>query len=563
MGAPPESPSDEQILDYLRALERRIARIESHLELEASPRNEEIVPSSALTIASDDDEELELRLGQNWFAKAGIVGLSLGIAFLLTLPYNNLSPFLPSLFGYVIVGGIFFLSRSWKESFQQVSRYLLGGGLLLLYFTTLRLFYFTPAPALSNISVELALLLVVVAVNLYVAVRRESIYLAALNLTLGYLTALIGGQTYFVLALLTVLSIAASYLSVKHHWNALLTFCIFFTYLTHFTWSANNPFSGNTLQFGLSPQIHLAFVLLYAAIFAAAVILRRKDGPESGTVIVNSALNGVGGFGLFALSTLAGSNINIVAWQAGASVLFLSLAVIHWIREKSVYSTFVYAMIGYASLSAAIVAQFSMPDFFVWLCWQSLLVVSTAVWFRSRFIVVANFVIYLIVFVAYLSSSTTVSSVSVSFGIVALLSARVLNWQRDKLALRTELMRNAYLASALLFLPYALYNSVPPHFVSVSWLILAALYYAASRVLKSRKYRWMALLTMSLTILYVLIVDLMAVDPVVRIISFLAVGSALLGISMIYSRKKRKAQSPGKEQAELQRQPTARGQEKE
>jgi hypothetical protein len=201
-------------------------------------------------------------------------------------------------------------------------------------------------------------------------------------------------------------------------------------------------------------------------------------------------------------------------------------------------------MIGYAALSAAIVAQFPMPDFFVWLCWQSLLVVSTAVWFRSRFIVVANFVIYLIIFIAFLSSAKTVSSVSVSFGIVALLSARVLNWQRDKLALRTELMRNAYLASALLFLPYALYNSVPPHLVSVSWLILAALYYSASRVLKSRKYRWMALLTMSLTILYLFIVDLTTVDPVVRIVSFLAVGSALLGISMIYSRKKKAVTKP-------------------
>lgn len=90
MGGSPESPSNEQILEYLRTLENRIARIESHLKLEASPRNEEIVTSSAPTIASDDDEELELRLGQNWFAKAGVVGLSLGIAFLLTLPHNNL-----------------------------------------------------------------------------------------------------------------------------------------------------------------------------------------------------------------------------------------------------------------------------------------------------------------------------------------------------------------------------------------------------------------------------------------------------------------------------------------
>jgi len=532
----PQNILFEQILELLRALENRIAQIESRLKIE-SPAVPE--PESAPTVAAEDNEELELQLGQNWFAKAGIVGLALGIAFLLTLPYRGFPPFLPSLLGYSLVGGIFFLSHFWKESFQQVSRYHLGGGLLLLYFTTLRLFYFTLAPAITNKSIELALLLLVVFGNLVVAFRRQSIYLAGFNLTLGFLTVLIGGEPWFVFAFLIFLSTSISYLTWRFQSNGLLTFGMILTYLTHFLWSANNPFFTNELQFGLAPEIHLGFILIYAVVFAAAMTLRKGTAQEGAGVILNSALNAFIGFGIFSLSTLASPSINIVTWQMLASIVFLGVATTFWIRERSVYSTFAYAMIGYAALSAAIVAQFRMPDSFIWLCWQSLLVVSTAVWFRSRFIVVANFIIYLIIFVAYLVSSSTISSVSVSFGIVALLSARVLNWHRDRLALRTELMRNAYLSSALLFLPYALYNSVPPHLVSVSWLILAALYYGTSRILNSRKYRWMALLTMSLTILYVFIVDLTTVDPVVRIISFLAVGSALLGISMIYSRKKK------------------------
>jgi hypothetical protein len=537
MGDSPQKSSQEQMLELLRSLEMRVARIESHLELESSKIPE---PETTPAVAAEDDEELELELGQNWFAKAGIVGLALGIAFLLTLPYSGFPSFLPSLLGYCLVGSIIFLSHYWKESFQQVSRYLLGGGLLLLYFTTLRLFHFTPAPALTDKSIELALLLVVVSGNLVVALGRESIYLAGFSLTLGFLTVLIGGQPLFVFALLTLLAATISYLTLRLQSHALLAFGASLTYLTHFLWAANNPFFTGELQIGLVPEIHLGFVLVYAAIFAATLTLRKDPAEEETGVILNSALNAFVGFGVFSLSTLSGPGIHIVAWQSAAAVLFLSIAIMFWVREKSVYSTFAYAMIGYAALSAAIVAQSQMPDYFVWLCWQSLLVVTTAVWFRSRFIVVANFVIYLIIFIAYLVSSSTVSTVSVSFGIVALLSARVLNWRREQLTLRTELMRNAYLASALLFLPYALYNSVPPHLVSVSWLILAALYYSASRILKSRKYRWMALLTMSLTILYVFIVDLTTVDPAVRIVSFLAVGSALLGISMIYSRKKRK-----------------------
>jgi hypothetical protein len=536
MGDLPQTPSLEQILDLLRSLETRIARIESHLELETVQAAE---PDVAPTVAVEDDEELELELGQNWFAKAGIVGLALGIAFLLTLPYNGFPSFLPSLLGYCLVGGIVLLSHYWKESFQQISRYLLGGALLLLYFTTLRLSYFTPIPAVSSATIELILLLLVVSINLVVSYRRQSMYLTGFSLSLGCLTALINGQPYVVLTILTLLAVKTSFVAWKFRWNALLAFGMFLIYLTHFIWTANNPFFGNPLQFGLSPQIHLAFILLYASIFALPILYRYKEIPEEFPIITNSAFNALLGFGLFALSTLVGTGFNIALWQLIASVVFLVIAVLFWIRERSVYATFIYSLIGYTAMSAAIVAQFPMPDFFVWLSWQSVIVVSTAVWFRSRFIVVANFMIYVIVFVAYLSSAATVGWVSVSFGIVALVSARILNWQKDKLALKTEHMRNAYLASALLFLPYALYNSVPPHFVSVSWLVLAALYYVAGRVLKSRKYRWMALLTMSLTILYVFIVDLTTVDPAVRIVSFIAVGSALLGISMIYSRKKR------------------------
>jgi len=540
MGESPENLSSEQVLQHLRELESRIARIEAHLEIPQSTSEELPESPSAPTIAAEDDEELELQVGQNWFAKAGIVGLALGIAFLLTLPYDSLPSYLPSLFGFVLVGGIFFLSRYWKESFEQISRYLLGGGLLLLYFATLRLSHFTSAPAITNPGIELALLLVVVAYNLSVSFRRKSIYLTASHLALGYLTALIGGQTFFVLAVLTALSVTVVFFTLKFRWNSLLATGIILTFMTHFLWTANNPFFGNTLQFGASPQIHLAFILLYTVIFTGAALFRSRDIPENFPVILNTVLTALFGYSLFGLSTLVAQGISIPAWHVAASALFLVLSIVFWIREHSVYATFVYAIIGYTALSAAIVAQFPQPDFFVWLCWQSIIVVSTAVWYRSRFIIVANFVIYLIVFIAYLSTAGAVGSVSVSFGIVALLSARILNWQRDRLELRTELMRNAYLASALLFLPYALYNSVAPHFVSVSWLILAAFYYVASRALRSRKYRWMALLTTLLTILYVFIVDLTTVDSVVRIVSFLVVGSVLLTISMIYSRKRQK-----------------------
>src|SRR3990172_6158036 len=325
MGESPENLSSEQVLQHLRELESRIARIEAHLEIPQSTPEELPESPSAPTIAAEDDEELELQVGQNWFAKAGIVGLALGIAFLLTLPYESLPSFLPSLFGYALVGGIVFLSHYWKESFQQISRYLLGGGLLLLYFATLRLSHFTSAPAITTPGIELTLLLAVVAYNLSVAFKRQSVYLTASHLALGYLTALIGGQTFFVLAVITALSVTVVFFTLKFRWNSLLATGIILTFMTHFLWTANNPFFGNTLQFGASPQIHLAFILLYTVIFTGAALFRSRDIPENFPVILNTVLTALFGYSLFGLSTLVAQGISIPAWHVAASAPFLLL----------------------------------------------------------------------------------------------------------------------------------------------------------------------------------------------------------------------------------------------
>ncbi len=179
MDQPSLSPDENEIRRYLKALDARIARIEAHLNIEqlgeAGEQEEKPVPSALPE--QEEEEELEFRIGQSWFAKAGIGVLAIGVAFLLTFPYQALPPFLPCLFGYIIVAVIAAVSYFWRNSFALVSRYLLGGAMLLLYFTTLRLHFFSPEPVLTAKAVLLGLLLAVVAVNLLISVRRKSVYL--------------------------------------------------------------------------------------------------------------------------------------------------------------------------------------------------------------------------------------------------------------------------------------------------------------------------------------------------------------------------------------------------
>lgn len=535
MEATTDNPGGKELLKKLEEIEERLSRLERHLELDPirSPGSQATEPAIS---EEEAEEKLELQLGQNWFAKVGIVLLALGVIFLLTFPYQGLPAALPSLVGYVLVGGIIGLSRYWRTSYELVSRYMLGGALLLLYFTTLRLSRFTADPAITSGTVQVVLLILVVGVNLVVAVRQKSRYLAGIHLALGYCTALLAGEAYALFALVSLFCALAVGLRIRFNWTGLPLIGISLAFLVHLLWATSNPQFGNRLQLVNSPEGNLFFLLLYAIIFGIGGLLARGE-EESTTDILAAIGNGIGFSSLLLLLTLTAFKAHTEAWHLAASAAFLGLSVAYWTRRHSKYVVFVYAMLGYGALSTAIIVQFRMPDYFIWLCWQSIIVLSTAVWFRSRSIVMGNFVIYVIVFVAYLITAATVSVVSIGFGIVALLSARILNWQRDRLELRTEMMRNAYLASALFVIPYALYHSMPPGFVSLSWLAVALGYYLISRLLNLRKYRWMALLTIALTILHVFLVDLVGINPTLRIVSFLVLGSALLVISMVYSKR--------------------------
>lgn len=541
-GIPPAEPASlERMLSLLKDLDQRVSAIELNLGLQQPAHRSLETSSSEEASMEESGDALETRVGENWFAKVGIIILALGVVFLLTFPYQHFPSYAPSLLGYVLVAGILLLSRFLQKEYGQVSSYLLGGGLLLLYFTTLRLSHFGAEPALTNAPLELVLLLCVVALNFAISVRRQSPFLTGLSFALSFLTALAGDAALSAPIVITATTLVVVYVNATYRWPWILTLGIVLTYLTHLLWSFNNPVFGNPVHLAVPSVLGILCVLVYAAVFAVGSLAERPAPEENLRSSTHAVLNGFGSFVLTVFLAFAIFKSSFAWWSLAASLLYLSLATAYWMRLKSRYATFIYAMLGYAALSAAIADLSVSPDVFVWLCWQSVLVLSTAVWFRSRFIVVANFFIFLSIFVIYLVLAGTVGIISVSFGIVALVSARILNWQKDRLELRTELMRNSYLACALFVLPYALYHVMPSGYVSLSWLCLALFYYLTSRLLhNNRKYRWMALLTTILTICYVFTFELVGINPALRIVSFLVLGTALLGVSMIYSRRRRK-----------------------
>ncbi|MCG3118754.1 MAG: hypothetical protein ALAOOOJD_01018 [bacterium] len=541
----PPSQAPTELEETLHRLEARLVRIETYLQLGPLPEtrvHEGSEAPMATPPASEEEKEaaLELKIGEFWLARVGIVALLAGTAFFIAYPLKILPPWLHSLIGYLAVAGLLVASRFWRTTYPFLARILFGGGMLLLYYATLRLHFFTAPPLLTNKAVALVLLLAVGTGHFYFARRRRSEFLTGMAVFLGYVTALMTDTTHLTLPLVALTAAVAVYFLIGYGFKTVGLLSVVWAYLTHLLWLLGNPLLGHPLQAVATHQYNLVYLFIYAAIFALPNLWRAENALPDATKILLPLLNGAGFFGVSFLVIIT----FFAAERAGLSFIisacFLALAILCWVWRDSRYATSFYACFGYLALSAAIFTRFTSPHYFIWLGWQSLLVISTAIWFRSKIVIVANTFIYLSIFLIYLISAPATAAVNASYALVALLSARLLNWKTERLALKTELMRNAYLASAFVIIPYGLYHAVPRNYVSLSWLGAAVFYFLMSLILKNKKYRWMAMLTILLTAIYVFAIDLARLEAGYRILSFLALGVVLLVISLLYARSHKK-----------------------
>jgi hypothetical protein len=534
-----EDSALKRILKSLQNIENRLSNVETKLQIEQEVVEDEAQSAQKVSKPVADDD-LEIRLGEYWIPKVAFVAFTIGMGFFLTFPLKGIPSGIPIVFGYLMTVVVLIASKFLKKSFAHFTGYAIGGSIIISYLTTLRLHFFGSEQFITSSGIEIFLLILVTAGSVIIAVKRRSVYLTALVLLLGYVTAMINSNSYLLFISLIFLSILIVYLTLRYSWRGLLIYGIVLTYFVHLLWFLNNPFFGNEMQIVTSPQANVLFILVYLFVFNLGSILRIDKEEEKFNVILSSFLNAAGGYGLFLIITLLNVTPSFGFFHFAAFLLSIIISIILWLRVSSRYSTFMYAMLAYTALSVAIIYTFSAPAFFIWLCWQSLLVVSTALWFRSKFIVLANFIIFIVVLIAYLVSQGSIGVESLSFGIVALVSARILNWQKERLELETEKMRTAYLLTSLLIIPYSFYHIFPSELVGISWVGLAMVYYLLSSILKNNKYRLMSLGTLLMTVVYLLVFGITSSETMYKIISFLLVAGVLIVISLIYSKRKSK-----------------------
>ena len=251
-------------------------------------------------------------------------------------------------------------------------------------------------------------------------------------------------------------------------------------------------------------------------------------------------LNGLGFSVIFTLMTLSFFSENYFIYFGLIAAFCIGYSI--WLKLRGTWKAVsaMYAIYSFVALSICIAGIYKFPLAFYLLAIQSLLVVSMALWFRSRFIVIMNTILFMSLLFAYLVTPDSVDTINFSFAVVALVTAMILNWKKKRLEIRTELIRNIYLFAGSAMVLYSLHNAVSAQFVTLSWALSALLFFLLSVLMHNKKYRWLAIITMLVTVFYLFIVDLKNISLGYRIIALMFIALIALGISIFYSRRQKK-----------------------
>lgn len=537
-----EQLNNPQIIDYLKNLDNRITRIESMLDIEpyaSSPGNS----ADAASQKSSDSSIADMNIGEYWFANLGILVLVIFFSFLLFKPYPDINQFLPTVLGFTVTGCLLFLSKLWKNSYSNISGYLFGSGLFLFYISAMRLFYFTPEPAFENKVIEGILLLAIPVVIISLSVKKQSVPLNSLGFALLAFTGLRIGEPVLLFILLTCCSAGFVIMYRYKNFDKLfyLLLGIIITYLTHLIWFLNTPLFGNDIKIVSEPGFHIFFLLVYMIIYAAGLLTKTPSVLEEEFDISISFTNVILGLGLFTIVCLLTLKEYIFIHMILFSVISLILAILYRVKTKSKHSTSLYVLASAITLSISLISYFGLPAAYTPLIWQSIIVIALAIWFESKSLVVSNFIIFLMILFAYLISAKSFGFTTVSIGFVGLVSARILNWQKDRLTLQTEFLRNTYLIIAFITIPFSLIEVLPIEYIGLSLIGLASLYYLMSGLLHNFKYRWMAHFTLLASVIYILIFSLSEIDTIFQIITLFALAITLISVSIFYTRMRLKS----------------------
>jgi len=529
-----------EILDRLKTLEQRIARLES--ETLTRPNTTAEVDKEeepmGLSFKRSKETHYESNIGEYGLAWLGNFVLFFGIGFFVQYLQVSGYKVISSVFGFCAVAGIFLLAYYFRKSNPYLAKIFDLSGYLLVYFVTLKLHFYSPDPIISSKTISIILLFIATGILLTLSIRKIYPILAGLSLILLTFTALLSDSTHIMLTLVTVAAIISIFFLYRFGWIRIVYLSIFLVYFTNFLWILGNPLMGHRVHAISDHQSGFIYLFFIAAIFSAIALMPgEKEGYSDNGIIGSILFNGLGFSFLITLFILTFFKENYVLLTGSIAVFCIAYSIILRVYSQWKITAAFYALFGFVTLSVTFYGIYNFPGAYFLLTIQSLLVVSMALWFRSKFIVIINSILFIILLIVYLTTSSPVNGINISFSLVALITARVMNWKKEYLTIRTELIRNFYLIIAFFMGLFTLYHLVPKQYVTLSWTLLAVAYFLLGLLIRNVKYRYLALGTMVAAALYLFIIDLARIELVFRVVALLFLAIISIVLSLYYTKK--------------------------
>ena len=492
------------------------------------------------------DDSMESKVGEYGMAWMGNVVLLFGILFLSQYLQNNNQEIISLVFGFVSVGLVYLMGHLTRNSLPYMSRLFNYNGHLLLYIQAMRICLFPSSQIIENSFLGHAVVLVVLISLIYLAYRKSSQVLAIIVWLMVVITAIADGSTHFMLPLMLGISGSAIFFAIRKAWWTGLFISIFLSYFIYLMWILGNPVISKSAEIIAVHQMGHVYLFACALAYSLMALLPASDRVPQNQLNPAIVMNGLGFSFVFTITVLAfftESYFKLFGMIAAFCIVYSV-----WLKLRGTWKSIagLYAIYSFVALSITIAGIYNFPLAFLLLSIQSLLVVIVALWFRSRFMVIMNTILFVGLLIAYFVSGETLHGINFSFALVALGTARILNWRKQRLEIRTELIRNLFLFTGAIMVLFSLHEAVPPNFVTLSWTLSALVFFILSVVIRNMKYRWLAIITMVVTVFYLFIVDLSNISLGYRIIALMFIAAISLGISIFYSRR----QKSKKEEAE-------------
>jgi hypothetical protein len=527
----------------IRQLNLRISKIETSLGLQkgkiTGPETSGFPDSDEgfqLNFNVKTDDSIEFRIGEYGMAWLGNIVLLFGIAFLIQYLQNSGHQFIGVLSGLVAISGIYVISYYTRNAYSYLSKLFAYNGHLLLFYWTLRLHFFQEEPLIQNESLALFLILICTGSLFYRAYLRKSQLMAGMVLLLILASGIISNSIHFAPAMIFLVALLSMVLYYKFGWLRLVFIFILLSYFAYFNFILNNPLGGNSPEFIKSPGLTYLYFIGSGFVFSLLAILPKKENISDDFLISAVVWNGLGFSSVLAITAITYLSKNYVPAFTAIAVFCLIFSVILQARASLKIMASLYALYGFLAMSVAFYGLLKLPEVYMLFAIQSLLVVSMALWFGSRFIVVMNSILFLLLLVFYLANKPDYNSVNFSFMLVAFVTARIINWKKERLKIKTELIRNIYLSAGFVMTLIGFYHAFPPSYTTVSWIGAALLFFLTGRLLRNIKYRWLAIASLIASGIKLIFTDLSDLDIGLRVVIFLLLAVISITVSVLYTK---------------------------